>query len=100
MGTIFLVHRLFGGMILPLLLLGAAIWFTVSWKPERWPGRPARIFHILVDVQFLLGLSYWIYLIVRGIGLVAHTAAVFGVGRWLGKDWEERKISKILEQEE
>jgi hypothetical protein len=66
MGTIYMIHRLFGGMILPLLLLGAAIWFTVSWKPERWPGRPARLFHVLVDIQFLLGLSFWIYLIVSG----------------------------------
>jgi hypothetical protein len=68
MGTIFMIHRLFGGMILPLLLLGAAIWFTVSWKPEQWPGRPARLFHILVDIQFTLGLSFWLYMIVMGAG--------------------------------
>jgi hypothetical protein len=68
MGTIFLIHRLFGGMILPLLLLGAAIWFTVTWKPDTWPGRPARVFHILVDIQITLGLSFWIYMIVMGAG--------------------------------
>jgi hypothetical protein len=66
MGTIFMIHRLFGGMILPLLLLGAAIWFTVSWKPETWPGRPAQLFHILVDIQFTLGLTFWLYMIVMG----------------------------------
>ncbi len=68
MGTIFLIHRLFGGMVLPLLLIGAAVWFTVTWKPERWPGRPAQLFRMLVDVQFLLGLSYWLYLIIAGAG--------------------------------
>jgi hypothetical protein len=30
--------------------------------------QPARLFHILVDVQVMLGLSYWIYLIVCGAG--------------------------------
>lgn len=68
MGTIFLIHRLFGGMILPVLLLAAAVWFTITWKPDMWPGRPAGLFHILVDIQFLLGLSFWIYLIVSGAG--------------------------------
>ena len=68
MGIIFMIHRLLGGMILPLLLLAAAIWFTVSWKPDRWPGRPARLFHVLVDIQFLLGLSFWIFMIVTGAG--------------------------------
>jgi hypothetical protein len=68
MGTVFMIHRLFGGMILPLLLLGAAIWFTVSWKPDTWPGRPARLFHILVDIQFTLGLTFWLYMIVMGAG--------------------------------
>jgi hypothetical protein len=42
MGTIFLIHRLFGGMVLPLLLIGAAVWFTVTWKPDRWPGPAGR----------------------------------------------------------
>jgi hypothetical protein len=37
MGIIVLLHRLFGGMILPLLPLGAAICFMVTWKPDRWP---------------------------------------------------------------
>jgi hypothetical protein len=68
MGTIFVIHRLLGGMILPLLLLGAAIWFTITWKPGLWPGRPARLFHILVDIQFTLGLTFWLYMIVMGAG--------------------------------
>ena len=68
MGTVFLIHRWFGGMILPFLLLAAAIWFTVTWKRDSWPGRPAQAFRVLVDIQFLLGLSVWIYMIVAGAG--------------------------------
>jgi hypothetical protein len=68
MGTVFLIHRWFGGVILPLLLFGAAIWFTVTWKRESWPGRPAQAFRVLVDIQFLLGLSFWLYMIAAGAG--------------------------------
>lgn len=68
MSTVIMVHRWFGGLILPMLLLVAAIWFTVTWKRESWPGRPAKIFHVLVDIQFLLGLSFWLYMIASGAG--------------------------------
>lgn len=68
MGTIIEIHRWFGGLILPLLLFAAAIWFTLTWKRESWPGRPARAFRLLVDIQFLLGLSFWIYMIAAGAG--------------------------------
>jgi asparagine N-glycosylation enzyme membrane subunit Stt3 len=46
--------------------------------------------------------TLWFYwpLLGWGIGLAAHTAAVFGVAGWLGKDWEERQMSKFLEQED
>jgi hypothetical protein len=45
---------------------------------------------------------FWFYwpLLGWGIGLAAHAVAIFGVGRWLGADWEEREINKILEQED
>jgi hypothetical protein len=68
MDIVILVHRWFGGLILPLLLLTAAIWFTVTWKRDAWPGRPARLFRVLVDIQFLLGLSFWLYMLVAGAG--------------------------------
>jgi hypothetical protein len=68
MGTVILIHRWFGGLILPLLILAAAIWFTATWKRDTWPSRPARLFRVLVDIQFLLGLSFWIYMIVAGAG--------------------------------
>jgi hypothetical protein len=46
--------------------------------------------------------AFWFYwpLLGWGIGLAAHAVAVFGVAGWMGSDWEERQISKILEQEE
>lgn len=34
-----------------------------------------------------------------GIGLVFHALSVFGVGSFLGSDWEERKIREIMERE-
>ncbi|MFP4438803.1 MAG: hypothetical protein ACLFVO_16295 [Chloroflexaceae bacterium] len=68
MGTIRWIHATFGEMILPLLIVIAAIWFTVSWKPDQQRTLPARIFPILVDIQFVLGLIYWIYGIAIGRG--------------------------------
>ncbi len=68
MGTVIEIHRWFGGLILPLLLFAAAIWFTVTWKRESWPGRPAQAFRVLVDIQFLLGLTFWLYMIAAGAG--------------------------------
>lgn len=45
---------------------------------------------------------YWFYwpLFGWGIGLVAHGLAVFGLGGFLGKDWEEKKIKKIMDKME
>ena len=31
-----------------------------------------------------------------GIGLSAHALVVFGLGGWLGPDWEERKIKELM----
>ena len=64
--------------------------------------------YILVNAGLLLinllssPAAFWFYwpMLGWGIGLAAHAVAVFGVVGWLGKDWEERQISKILEQEE
>jgi hypothetical protein len=71
MEIIFRIHSIFGEMVLPLLIVIAAIWFTVAWKPGVRPERPARLFPILVDIQFVLGLIWWIYGIVAGFGIAA-----------------------------
>jgi hypothetical protein len=34
-----------------------------------------------------------------GIGLAFHALGVFGLGDWLGRDWEERKVREVLERE-
>lgn len=61
MGFIFWFHSVFGERVLPLLIIIAAIWFTVTWKPDAARTLPVRIFPLLVDIQFTLGLIYWIY---------------------------------------
>jgi len=46
--------------------------------------------------------TLWFYwpLIGWGIGVAAHAFSVFGAGKWLGPEWEEREIRKILDKGE
>jgi hypothetical protein len=41
----------------------------------------------------------WFYwpLLGWGIGIVMHAAYVFGLGRWFGSDWEEKRIKESTE---
>ena len=43
----------------------------------------------------------WFYwpLLGWGIGIVAHAAAVFGSGRFWGREWEARKIKELMARE-
>ncbi len=66
MGTILAIHALFGERILPLLVIIAAIAFTVTWRPNTPPNRWLRLFPVLVDIQVTMGLIYWAYLIAIG----------------------------------
>lgn len=34
-----------------------------------------------------------------GIGIVMHALSVFGTGRFMGREWEERKIREIMDEE-
>ncbi|MEO6349460.1 MAG: 2TM domain-containing protein [Candidatus Limnocylindrales bacterium] len=43
---------------------------------------------------FVLTFAGW------GIGLIAHGAYVFGSNRFLGADWQERKIREALDRED
>ncbi len=61
MGFVYTVHAIFGERILPLLIVVAAIWFTVTWTPNTARTLPARIFPILVDIQATLGIIFWLY---------------------------------------
>jgi hypothetical protein len=70
MDVLYIIHSTFGERVLPLLIIIAAIWFTIAWKPGSPPNRVARLFPVLVDIQFALGLIWWIYGIVAGFGTV------------------------------
>jgi hypothetical protein len=106
METIRTIHAIFGERVLPLLIVLAAIWFVVAWKPDAPPNIVARIFPVLVDIQATLGIIYWLFGIATGesahflsfpfilhpiLGIiaagVAHLATrprglVAGLGRW------------------
>ncbi|NJN16329.1 MAG: hypothetical protein HC822_08665 [Oscillochloris sp.] len=63
MGVIFQIHSIFGEMVLPLLVVAAAIYLTVTYKSHAAPGPVARIFPVLVDIQVTLGIIYWVYIL-------------------------------------
>src|SRR5436190_23697261 len=66
MSVLFTIHQTLGERILPLLIVLAAIWFTVTWKPDAPVSPIARLFPVLVDIQVLLGIIYWLYLLIGG----------------------------------
>lgn len=45
------------------------------------------------DIWFIWPLFGW------GIGVAAHAVHVYGPGKWLGADWEERTIWRLMEEE-
>ena len=63
--------------------------------------------YVLVNlVLFLLNIiiapaTLWFYwpLVGWGIAVFVHAASIFGFGRWLGADWEEKKIQEIMEKD-
>jgi hypothetical protein len=56
---------------------------------------------IIFTIDVLDGGSWWFYwvLVPWGLGILSHGWSIFGGNRF-GKDWEERKIRQIMEQEE
>jgi hypothetical protein len=66
MSVLFTIHQTFGERVLPLLIVLAAIWFTVTWKPDAPPNIVSRLFPMLVGIQVLLGIIYWLYLLIGG----------------------------------
>lgn len=63
MGTLYQIHRIFGEMILPLVIVAAAIYLTVTYKSGAPRSPVARIFPVLVDLQVGLGIIFWIALL-------------------------------------
>ena len=66
MDTIFTIHQIIGQGVLPLATVLAAIWLTVRWRANAERDYVARAFPMLIDVQVLLGLVYFIYRIATG----------------------------------
>ena len=78
MDVILTIHRVFGEMVLPLLIVVAAIWFTVTWKPDAQPTTVARLFAVLVDLQVTLGLVYFVYRLALGAGVTEKGGSYLG----------------------
>lgn len=68
MNIIYTIHQILGERVLPLLIVVAAIWFTITWRPDARAGVPARAFAVLVDIQVMLGLIFFVYMLLRGAG--------------------------------
>ena len=66
MNAILTIHQILGQMVLPLVIILAAIWLTVRRRPDAEPDGVARIFPMLVGLQVLLGLIYFVYRIATG----------------------------------
>jgi hypothetical protein len=60
------IHRIFGEMVLPLLIVAVAIYMTFVYKPGAARGPIERFFPVLVDLQVTLGLIYWVFLLIFG----------------------------------
>jgi hypothetical protein len=57
------IHGVFGEMVLPLLIVLAAIYLTVTYKPGAPRSPVARIFPVLVDIQVTLGIILYVYIL-------------------------------------
>ncbi|MFV9507807.1 MAG: hypothetical protein AB4911_24930 [Oscillochloridaceae bacterium umkhey_bin13] len=68
MGTLYQIHFIFGERVLPLLVVIAAIYFTVTYKPDAPRTLVHRLFPVLVDLQVGLGIIYWIFLLFNTSG--------------------------------
>ncbi len=63
------------------------------------------IYILINSLLFLLNIAtspniLWFYwpLFGWGIGVVINAVYVFGLGRWFGPDWEEKKIKEFMDE--
>lgn len=68
MGALFQIHSIFGERVLPLLIVLAAIFLTVTYKPNAPRSLVARVFPVLVDIQVTIGIIYWVFLLFNTTG--------------------------------
>ncbi len=69
MGFIYTIHSMFGERLLPVLIVIAAIYLTVTWKPDGGRNVVARIMPVLIYIQVTLGLLWFVILLVQGDGM-------------------------------
>jgi hypothetical protein len=67
--VVYNVHRVFGEMILPLLVLAAGLAFVLRGGAQPTGPPAARILAVLIDIQVTLGLVWWIYSFEAGFAL-------------------------------
>lgn len=60
------IHGIFGEMVLPVLILLAAIYLTATYKADAPRNPVTRIFPVLVDLQVALGIIYWVFVLITG----------------------------------
>lgn len=63
MDIVLQIHRIFGREVLSLLIVAAAIYLTVTYKPDAPKSLVARIFPVLIDIQVTLGIIVYIYIL-------------------------------------
>jgi hypothetical protein len=68
MSVIFQIHSVFGEMVLPVLIVLAAIYLTVTYKADAPRNLITRVFPVLVDIQVTLGIIYWIFVLLSTTG--------------------------------
>lgn len=55
----------------------------------------------LFVINALTGSRWWFFwpALGWGIGILVHAAATFGVGGFLGREWEDRRLQELIEEE-
>lgn len=60
---------------------------------------------IVIGFLFLInaatGTKWWFYwpALGWGIGILVHAVATFGIGGFVGRDWEERRLKELIDEE-
>jgi hypothetical protein len=72
MSIIFRIHSVFGEMILPVLIVAAALYLTFTYKANAPRTLIARIFPMLVDLQVGLGILLLVLRLMTVPGAAAH----------------------------
>ena len=55
----------------------------------------------LFVINALTGSRWWFFwpALGWGIGILVHAASTFGVGGFLGRDWEDKRLQELIDEE-